>query len=167
MNCKILQTLRFSFKLIYFWFLLIHFLSIPSAHSIFLGQWFLCVLKFLNYLFIFGCAVSRLLCVGFSLVVVSRDYFLLRCAGFSWCGFSRCRAQGQGARASVVVHTGSAAAAAGPSGSASVGVALRRGCSVAHRLFLGAGFKRPSPALAVGFLTTRPSGRSCFFFFFF
>ena len=37
---------------------------------------------FLN-LFIFGCVGSSLLCAGFSLVVASGGYSLLRCAGFS------------------------------------------------------------------------------------
>ena len=40
---------------------------------------------FLIYLFYFilGCVGSSLLCVGFSLVVVSGGYSSLRCAGFS------------------------------------------------------------------------------------
>ena len=65
-------------------------------------------LLFLIYLFIFifGCIGCLLLRAGFSLVVASRGYSSLRCAGFSLGGFSCCRAQALGARASVVVALG-------------------------------------------------------------
>ena len=43
---------------------------------------------------------------GLSLVVVSRGYSSLRCAGFSLRGFSCCGAQALGTRASVVVACG-------------------------------------------------------------
>ena len=134
---KIPQTLRFSFKHIYFWLILIPFLSISSAHSIFLGQWFLCFLKFLSYLFIFGCAGSLLLCVGFSLVVVSRDCSPLRYTGFSFDAVSRCRAWDRGAWASVVLaHSLNSCSCQAPATGSAV-VAPRLTCSVARRIFLG------------------------------
>ena len=57
--------------------------------------------------FIFGCVGSSLLCVGFS-VVVSGGYSTLRCgAQAAHCsGFSCCRVQALGTRASVVVAHG-------------------------------------------------------------
>ena len=57
--------------------------------------------KKIIYLFIFGCIGSLLLCVGFSLVAVSRGYSSLWCVGFSCC-----RALALGMWASVVVAWG-------------------------------------------------------------
>ena len=56
---------------------------------IFVRQIFFC-------LFIFGCAESLLLCAGFSLVVASRGYSSLQCAGFSslWLLLCPCVEQG-------------------------------------------------------------------------
>ena len=47
------------------------------------------------YLF-FGCVGSLLLCTGFSLAVESGGYSSFWCAGFSWGGFSCCRARALG-----------------------------------------------------------------------
>ena len=63
-------------------------------------------LKLLIYVFIFGCVGSSLLCAGFSLVAQAGA--TLRCgARASHCGgFSCCRTQAIGTRASVVVAHG-------------------------------------------------------------
>ena len=63
-------------------------------------------LKKLMYLFSFGCVGSSLLHTGFSLVVASRGYSSLWCAGFSLQWLLLLRAWALGTRASVVVARG-------------------------------------------------------------
>ena len=46
-------------------------------------MYYLFILNKFIYLFIFGCIGSLLLCMGFSLVAVSRGYSSLQCTGFS------------------------------------------------------------------------------------
>ena len=113
---------------------------------------------FLN-LFIFGCVGSSLLCVGF--LQLQRVEVTLHCgAGASHCGaFSCYRAQGLGARASVVV--------ARQLSSCGSWVLERRLSTCGARAQLlrgmqdlpGPGLKPMSPALAGGFLTTVPPGK--------
>ena len=116
---------------------------------------FLCLI-FLNlfiYLFIYGCIGSSLPCTGFSLVAVSGGYSSLRCTGFSlrWllllrstdsklAGFSSCGLRALERRLS---SCGSQAL-------------LLRGMWDLP----GPGLKPMSPALAGGFLTTAPPGKS-------
>ena len=111
------------------------------------------------HLFIFGCAASSLLFVGFSPVSVSRGYSSLWFVGFSrwWCllwstgsgrvGFSNCstwaqqlRLPGSGAQAQQLWRTGSAAHSTWD---------LPR-----------PGVEPVSPALAGRFLSALPSGES-------
>ena len=95
--------------------------------------------------FVFGCVGSFLLC-GLSLVVESAGTTLPRGARASHCGGFFCGgAQALGVRASVVVA---------PVGS--VVVAHGLSCSVA----CGPGLEPVSPALAGGFVTTAPPGKS-------
>ena len=56
--------------------------------------------------FIFGCVGSSLLCVGFSLVVVSRGYSSLQCTGLSLWWLLLLWAQALGTQASVAVAPG-------------------------------------------------------------
>ena len=98
-------------------------------------------------LFIFGCIGSSLL-RGLSLVAKSGGYSLLRCAGFSLCGFSCCGALALDMWASVAVaHRLSS-------------------CGTRAQLLRGMqdlpepGIEPMSPALAGGFLSTAPPGKS-------
>ena len=85
--------------------------------------------------------------LGLSLVVASRGYSPLRCAGFSLGGFPCCRARALGARTSVVV--------------------AHRLSSCGTRAQWGMwdlpapGLEPMSPALAGGFLSTVPPGKPC------
>ena len=105
------------------------------------------------YLFIYGCVGSSLLCTGFLLVAVSRGYSLLWCTGFAlqwllllWSmgsrrtGFSSCGSRAQECRLS----------------SCDARAQLLRGLWDLPR----PGLKPVSPALAGGFLTTAPPGKS-------
>ena len=117
---------------------------------------------FLTYLFvfIFGCVVSSLLCAGF--LQLRRVGATLRCgARASHCGgFSCCRAQAPGARASVVVACGLS--------SCGLRALEHRLSSCGARAQLlrsmwdlpGPGLEPVSPALAGGFLTTVSPGKS-------
>ena len=135
--------------------------SIPKIQpGIFLGKgwYFLFVCLFVMiYLFIFGCVGSSLLYAGF-LVAASGGYSLLRCMGFSlqWLlllqstGFSRC-----GTWAQLLRRVGSV-------------VTVRRLSSCGAQASLlhgmwdlpGPGLEPGSPALAGGFLSTAPPGKS-------
>ena len=109
------------------------------------------------YLFIFGCIGSSLLRVGFSLVVASGGYSWLWCSGFSCCG-----ARALGAQASVVAVRGLSSC-----GSRALECRLSS-CgartSLLHSMWdlPGPGLEPVSPALAGGFLTTEPPGKSLF-----
>ena len=115
---------------------------------------------FIYYLFIFGCVGSSLLRVGFPQL---RRVGATLCCGAqaSYChGFSCCGARALGARASVVAsHRLSSCGSR----------ALERrlsSCDTQAQLLCGMwGLPRPglepvSPALAGGFLTTAPPGKS-------
>ena len=106
-----------------------------------------------TYLFIFGCVGSLLLCTGFSLVAESGGYSLLQCAGFSLWWLLLLRSMG-------CRHAGFS----------SCGVwALEcrlNSCGTRAQLLCGMwdlpgpGLEPMSPALAGGFLTTAPPGKS-------
>ena len=104
-------------------------------------------LKKYFYLFIYGCVGSSLLCSGF--LFLRRARATLRCGAWaSHCGgFSCCRAQALGARASVVVACGLSSCGAQAQ--------LLRGMWDLP----GPGLEPMSPALAGGFLTTVPPGK--------
>ena len=79
---------------------------------------------------------------GLSLVAVSGGYSLVAVRGLLVCGgFSCCRAPALGLWASVLL----------------VGLSCPEACGI---LVLGPGIKSTSPALAGGFLTTGPLGKS-------
>ena len=102
------------------------------------GQW-----GFFKLFIIFGCAGSSLLYMGFSLVVVSRN-FSFQCPLLLRSRDSRAHGpQNFGHMGSVVV-------------------ALKLSCPVACEIFSdqGAGIEPISPTLAVKFFTTGPPGRS-------
>ena len=114
------------------------------------------------YLFIFGCVGSSLLRTGF--LQLRRAGATLRCgARASHCGgFSCCGARALGAWASVVVAQGLSSCGSR---------ALERkpsSCGARASLLCGMwdlprpGLEPVSPALAGGFLTTAPPGKSLF-----
>ena len=118
------------------------------------------ILLNLFYLFIFGCVGSSLLCTGF--VQLRRAGATLCCgARASHCGgFSACGALALGTRASVVV-------ARGLSSCGWRALECRFGsCGAWAQLLRGMwdlpvpGLEPVSPALAGGFLTTAPPGKS-------
>ena len=117
------------------------------------------------YLFIFGCVGSSLLHTGF--LQLWREGATLRCsAQASHCSGFSCRgACALGPRASVVVAGGS-----GSCGSWALEHRLSS-CGAQAQLLLGMwdlprpGIEPVSPALAGGFLTTVPPGKSHFYSF--
>ena len=124
------------------------------------------IFKFLIiYLFIFGCVGSSLLRTGF--LQLWRAGATLRCgAQASHCGgFSCCAAQALGARASVVVAHGlsSCGSWALEHSLSSCGARAQLLCGMWD--LPGPGLEPVSPALAGGFLTTVPPGKSLQFIF--
>ena len=137
-----------SFNLVLWQIILIYFLI------------FFLINLFIFLLFIFGCVGSSLLRVGF--LQLRRAGATLRCgARASHCGgFSCCRAQALGAQASVVVARGLSScglrALEHRLSSCGTRAQLRRGMWDLP----GPGLEPVSPALAGGFLTTAPPGKS-------
>ena len=110
--------------------------------------------KLFIYLFIFGCFGSSLLRAGF--LQLRRVGATLHCgARASHCGgFSCCGARALGARASVVMARGLS----------SCGTRAKLLCGMWD--LPGQGMKPVSPALAGGFLTTAPPGKSPVLYFY-
>ena len=112
--------------------------------------------------YIFGCTGSLLLRAGFSLVAANGGCSSLQCASFLLGGFSCCRAWALGTWASVVVVRRLSSC-----GSQAL---ERRLSSCGPQVYLPHGMwdlPRPglepvSPALAGGFLTTAPPGKSLY-----
>ena len=119
------------------------------------------IINLFIYLFIYGCIGSSLLHVG--LLQLRREGAALRCGvRASHCGgFSCCRAQALGARASVVVARGLSSCGSrdleNRLSSCGAQAQLLRGM----RDLSGPGLVPMSPALAGGFLTTAPPGKPC------
>ena len=116
------------------------------------------------YLFIFGCIGSSLPRAGF--LQLRRAGATLRCSvqAFHCGGFSCCRARALGMQASVVV-------ACGLSSCGSQALERRLNSCGARALLPhsmwdlpGPGLEPTSPALAGGFLTTAPPGKSHYFY---
>ena len=128
-----------------------------ASNSLFLKNYFIS--------FIFGCIGSSLLCAGF--LQLWRVGATLRCgARASHCsGFSCCGAQALGTWASVVVARGLSSC-----GSQALECRLSS-CGARAQLLRGTwdlpgpGLEPVSPALAGGFLTTAPPGKSTILFF--
>ena len=144
-----------------------HYFTQSLMVTTFFSQLFLLLLLFFYkfiYLFIFGCVGPSFLRVGF--LQLRQAGSTLRCGAWaSHCGdlFSCCRAWALGTWASVVVARGLSSC-----GSWAVECRLSSCDARAQLLCSMWDFPRPglepvSSALAGGFLTTAPPGKSCYF----
>ena len=99
-------------------------------------------------------------CMVFSLVAVSRVYSSLWCTGSSLRWLLLLRVTGSRVQASVVVACGLIVVIPRLYRTGSVVVVRGLSCSVACGIFLDQGLNLCCLALAGGFLTTRPPGKS-------
>ena len=112
--------------------------------------------KLFSLFIYFGCPGSSLPC-GFSLVVAGRGSASLWCAGFSLQRLLLLWSTGSGVQTSIVAR--------GLQSTGSGAVAQGLGCSVVACGIFPDQKEPGSPALAGGFLTTGPPGKSlCFLF---